>query len=110
MENEDKNSKAIDIPRIEDLFKNQSKEIMAYENTTLRDRLGKMMHNLDHSINRFKNLSFSYTKPVELVSHTTTAARAHHHNNPFEEDYEKSTENRIAKSKDLRERLYKEKR
>jgi len=40
IEDVDKNSKEIHIPRVEDLFKNQAKEIMAYENLTLRNRLG----------------------------------------------------------------------
>ena len=36
IEDGDKNGKEIQIPRIEELFKNQSKEILIHENTTLR--------------------------------------------------------------------------
>jgi len=67
IEDEDRNGKEIHIPRIEDLFKNQSKEILIHENTTLRDRLGKMITNLDHGINKFKSLSFAYARQEDQI-------------------------------------------
>lgn len=105
IEEDDKNSKEIHIPRIEDLFKNQSKEILVYENTTLREKLGKMIHKLDEGITKFKNLSFSYSRPDEELS---LASRTFHYN--VEENYEKNTDSLLSKSKDLRELLYKEKK
>lgn len=63
IEEEDKNSKEIHIPRVEDLFKNQAKEILTYENQTLRNRLGEMMGTLERGIGKFKSMSFAYTKP-----------------------------------------------
>ena len=62
IEEEDKGGREIHIPRVEDLFKNQSKEIHIYENTTLRDRLGKMIHNLDQGIAKFKSLTFAHAR------------------------------------------------
>ena len=65
VEDGDKNGKEIQIPRIEDLFKNQSKEILIHENTTLRDKLGKMMQDLDKGMAKFKNLTYSHGQPEE---------------------------------------------
>ena len=58
------------------------------------------MNNLDHSINKFKNYSFSYTKPIEPASFTSTSFK--HRHKHVEEDYEKDTDKNLAKSKDLR--------
>ena len=81
-----------------------------HENTTIRDQLGRMITNLDGSINRFRNLSFSHTAPTDPSSLTATAAKHFFSPATTEETYDKSTENRLARSKDLRDRLYREKR
>ena len=57
-----------------------------------------MVNNLDHSINKFRNLTFSYTKPAE-VSSVQAAAKKHHRDNNYEYDYEKATDHKLAKSK-----------
>ncbi len=65
-----------------------------------------MITTLDQGINKFKALSFAYAKPEEPLS-----VPAKSHGMP-EEEYESegAIEKRLMKSKDLREKLYKEKR
>jgi hypothetical protein len=108
IEDEDKNSKEIHIPRIEDLFKNQSKEILIHENTSLRERLGKMINKIDQGINHFKALPIVGLKEEE--QQRTHTPRTNPNNN--EEDYEidQIIEKKLKKSSDLRDRLYKQKR
>jgi hypothetical protein len=108
IEDEDKNSKEIHIPRIEDLFKNQSKEILIHENTSLRERLGKMINKIDQGINHFKALPIVGLKEEE--QQRTHTPRTNPNNN--EEDYEidQIIERKLKKSSDLRDRLYKQKR
>lgn len=60
-----------------------------------------MIQNLDQGISRVKNLSFTHTKPIDTPS---IASKRHHYN---AEEEEKTTENRLSKSKELREMLYK---
>lgn len=108
IEDEDKNSKEIHIPRIEDLFKNQSKEILIHENTSLRERLGKMITKIDQGISHFKALPIVGLKEEE--HQRTHTPRTNPNNN--EEDYEidQIIEKKLKKSSDLRDRLYKQKR
>lgn len=44
--------------------------------------MGKAIHNLDHGINKIRNMSFSYTKPSETSSGASKKKVYH-----FEEDY-----------------------
>lgn len=65
-----------------------------------------MIHKLDQGINKFKNLSFSYSRPDQELS---MASRTFHYNGD-DQIYQKNTDTLLSKSKDLRELLYKEKR
>ena len=66
------------------------------------------MNELDHSIHKFNNYSFSYTKPVDMHSLGNYRKRGNYHLE--EEDYQKATDRKLAKSKELRDKLYQEKR
>lgn len=65
-----------------------------------------MITTLDQGINKFKSLSFAYAKPEEPVPPLNK-----YHGQP-EEEYESegAIDKRLMKSKDLREKLYKEKK
>jgi hypothetical protein len=67
------------------MFKNQSKEILIYENTTLRDRIGKMITTLDGQIGKFKSLSYAYAKPDESVVNSLQTTKLNIQNS--EDDY-----------------------
>jgi len=60
---------------------------------------------MDEGINKFKNMSFSYTKNDDEMGR---ASKAYQYG--LEEDYDKKTDNLLNKSKYLREMIYKEKR
>lgn len=65
-----------------------------------------MITTLDQGINKFKSLSFAYAKLEE-----SAPPPAKHHGQPEDEyETEEAIEKRLMKSKDLREKLYKEKR
>lgn len=69
-----------------------------------------MMTDLDTSVNKLNSYSFSYTKPADVCYLVGSSHRKNRNRHADEEDYERVTDNKLAKSKDLRERLYKEKR
>ena len=77
-----------------------------YENSTLRDRLGKMIHVLDQGISKFKSLHFSHTRPEDPPSQLRPGYLT------SEEDYEidKIIEKKLMRSRDLQDKLYKEKK
>ena len=57
---------------------------------------------MDEGINKFKNMSFSYTKNDDEMGR---ASKAYQYG--LEEDYDKKTDNLLNKSKYLREMIYK---
>lgn len=67
-----------------------------------------MIHNLDQGIAKFKALTFAHARPEDTTPHP------HQRHGSFapEEDFEAegAIERRLLKSKDLREKLYREKR
>ena len=60
---------------------------------------------MDEGINKFQNLSFSFTKHEDLHGQ---ASKMYPYS--MEEDYDKKTDNMLSKSKYLRDLIYKEKR
>lgn len=99
--------KEINIPRIEDLFKDQSKEIHIHESSTLREQLGKMIHRLEMPL--FKNMSYKFARTDEFdkIRKEGNCSIAN-----SEEDFEidKIIEKKLKKSSELREKLYQQKR
>ena len=57
---------------------------------------------MDEGINKFKNMSFSYTKNDDEMGR---ASKTYQYG--LEEDYDKKTDNLLNKSKYLREMIYK---
>ena len=64
-----------------------------------------MIHKMDEDILSIRNRRFSFTRDIESPNTIAKNRRIYHG-----EEEEKTTENRLQKSKDLRERLYREKR
>ena len=84
------------------MFKNQSKEYLLYENRLLYNRLGKAITVMNGSIQRFKSIT---TYESERNSSTLRNSSV------FEdEEIDKKIEKNMEKSKQLQERIYKEKK
>ena len=69
---EEKQNKEINIPKIEDLFKNQEKEIVLYHNSVLKGKLTKAIESIDVSVDKIKSYSFAgRTVPAGEIKKTS---------------------------------------
>ena len=69
---DEKAMKNINIPKIEDLFKNQEREYILYENKVLENRLSKAISSIETNMTKIKALPYcGKTAPVMDLKKTT---------------------------------------